>query len=304
MHAVLMMLLAQAAFGMPAQQKLKAAPTPSKLPPKATTIKGIDHKNFELPSMGNLPPVEDVMRFMSVSEGQSSALRAGTNASRAFASADRVNVQAMIGLSDKLLAGIGVDSNAELDRTSLEASLFEQAVTKSRAPSLAGLSAALGGGLTSPPALGGAEEAMQAILDPHASAVGSLAGPTTAQTAFDAYGAKINEGVATLRLLTTKLNREVVAANTIKDIISNYKLKFINVLKDIKDKTERMKQLKSLVQELEKAKLHQGIQDALKTAMTDLNSISARAGGHIDAEYEQIQQKLSSLASHMAKFQH
>lgn len=284
----------------------------------------------KLPSFRELPRVEDLMRFTSTdvaaASGSAAAIGRSSGSSQASALRSRMSLGKANGSLAQLSAqtsGLRVESLAELEQlaeagsSSLEATgdlltsagsldADDSGGTMKKATLETGLldggSAALGSGLG---AAAGVSAAAAAAAN--AAAVDSILNPSSSYTtadspssAFDAYGNKIHEGVTTLKLLTTKLNREVVAANTIKDIIANYKLKFVSVLKDIKEKTEKMKELKQLVQELEKAKLHQGIQDALKTAMTDLTSISVKAGGHIDSEYDEIQRKLAALSGRMA----
>eukprot|EP00466_Bigelowiella_natans_P004616 jgi/Bigna1/134834/aug1.27_g9542 len=78
-----------------------------------------------------------------------------------------------------------------------------------------------------------------------------------AKELIDQYSLKLTDATAALRRLSDVVSREVLTSKTIRDILSNYRFKYIELLKDIRTKTSRIKELKGLIGQLYKNRLHE-----------------------------------------------
>jgi hypothetical protein len=109
-----------------------------------------------------------------------------------------------------------------------------------------------------------------------------------------------------LNRMVWQLNRETSWANSVHDIIQNYQYKYTKVLSGIKKHTERTTQMRSLLTQLKKARLHEILESDLSRAtreLTELASSSAETSAD-EGSYASLKDRVALMKADLEKMSH
>jgi hypothetical protein len=109
-----------------------------------------------------------------------------------------------------------------------------------------------------------------------------------------------------LNRMIWQLNRETSWANSVHDIIQNYQYKYTKVLSGIKKHTERTTQMRTLLTQLKKARLHEILESDLSRAtreLTELASSSAETSAD-EGSYASLKDRVALMKADLEKMSH